>query len=116
MSFAPHRPGLALAALALSLAAAAQSHHSSPVPVAKSEVRAAFVALPDEVPATVVALPPVDMGDIVAAKTANSRGTTKRVQIGVGRSAHGLAGASSAALTWREVDGGHVARWEISSP
>jgi hypothetical protein len=109
------RLGLALAALAFSLAASAQSRPSSPVPVARSEASVAFIAEPGTVSARIVALPAIDQREVASAKSANASAMTKRLQVGVGRGVYDF-NASSAALEWREVGVGQVARWEVGSP
>ncbi len=108
--------GLAGALLAGALPALAQSNTSAVAPFHAKAAAPAALALPAGAPgAARISLPAVDPARVAAVKRANGSARLKRLQVGLGRDVAADSRAGARALTWRAVDGGLAAQWEVTS-
>ena len=102
-------------AWALSFPSFAQSNGPAEIAAQpKAAIVEAFRALPGTVTATRIDLGLADQAAIDAAKKRNSAPGYKMLRVGIGREVDGTP-ATSDALQWTPVNGGYVARWEVTS-
>lgn len=88
---------------------------SAQVPARAKALSAEAHKLPGNAASAEIRLGPPEAAAIDSAKRANAADTTKKLQIGIGRSVRDIASARASALQWSPVEGGYAARWRITS-
>ncbi|APV49644.1 hypothetical protein BWI17_08115 [Betaproteobacteria bacterium GR16-43] len=113
-----HLTALLLAALAGTVLAAGEAPlvvHGEVV-VGEKARPVAQLRLGDAATVPVAILAPLQDSEIEPLRKANRKSSAKRLMIGVNRTVESMVGPKAARSAWQPVDGGHAARFSVSSP